>query len=103
MKKKLDKKAHGVRYTEESKRMGVKMLKKKGATVQQVSDELGISARTLRRWAKEAGEVLPGQQRRYDREQIKQLVKRHTTKEVAAKLGCSERHVRMVRNGYVGV
>jgi transposase-like protein len=103
VKQKHDKKAHGVRYTEESKRMGVRMLKKKGATVQAVAEELGISARTLRRWAKEAGVERPGQQRQFDREKIMTLLGNNkTTAEVAAKLGCSARHVRAVRNGSVG-
>ena len=100
--KQRDTKAHGVRYDDESKKRGAKLLSKKGATVASVSKELGISPRTLRRWAIEYKVDRPGKQRQFDRERILRLLSSNGTAEVAAKVGCSQRHVRAVRSGRAG-
>jgi len=101
-KKQRDTKAHGVRYDEESKKRGASLLSKKGATVASVAKELGISPRTLRRWAIECNVERPGQQRQFDRDRILRLLTSNGTAAVAAKVGCSQRHVRAVRSGRAG-
>ena len=92
---------HGHRYEEADKTRGAKLLKAKGATVADVAKELGISVRTLRRWATERGVDCPGN-RKYDHEKIRSLLEHgKTTGEVASLVGCSVRLVRAVRAGEV--
>jgi len=78
----MTKKKRYQRYSPEFKREALKRTTEEGITDKQVCDELGISARQLRRWRDElhllGGEAFPGQG--YSRDEELTRLKRENAK-----------------------